>query len=150
MPLNVEQQNVESTKLIQNLLHVQFHNRVITNVESANLQVSSNWQAALPFWLSLALVPLIWIAAISGGFWVILPFLVTWYLFSIIDAFAGLNEANPNPDTPDDQLYWYRLITIIWPPLQFITLFGVLWYATRALHLGGWELVFSWWRTGGL
>ena len=114
----------------------------MANVESANLQVSSNWQAALPFWLSLALVPLIWIAAISGGFWVILPFLVTWYLFSIIDAFAGLNEANPNPDTPDDQLYWYRLITIIWPPIQFITLFGVLWYATRALHLGGWELVF--------
>ena len=114
----------------------------MASVDSANLQVSSNWQAALPFWLSLALVPMIWIAAISGGFWVILPFLITWYLFSIIDAFAGLNEANPDPDTPDDQLYWYRLITIIWPPIQFVTLFGVLWYATRAPHLGGWELIF--------
>ncbi|UTH47983.1 alkane 1-monooxygenase [Loktanella salsilacus] len=97
--------------------------------------------AALPFWLSLLLIPIAWISAVWGGWAVFLLPLCTWYLFGIIDIFAGLNEANADTSTPDDQLWWYRLITIIWAPLQAATLFGVMYYATRADHLGGWELV---------
>ena len=66
----------------------------------------------------------------------------TWYLFSVVDLFVGLNESNADPQAPDDQLYWYRLITMIWAPLRFVTIFGMLYYVTRADHLGGWEQFF--------
>ena len=98
--------------------------------------------SALPFWLSLLLIPLAAFSASSGGWAVLLLPISTWYLFSIIDIFAGLNEVNEDTDTPDDQLWWYKLVTLIWPPLQFATVFGMLWYVTRAEHLGGWEQYF--------
>ncbi|MEO0357100.1 MAG: alkane 1-monooxygenase [Pseudomonadota bacterium] len=98
-----------------------------------------NWQAALPFWLSLALIPLAWISATQGGWWVLLLPFSTWYLFSIIDHFVGLNEGNADPDTPRAQLRWYRAITLIWPPVQFFTLYGVMYYTVQSTHLGFWE-----------
>ena len=101
----------------------------------------ARFSAALPFWLSLLLVPIAWVSAIWGGWAVLLLPFATWYLFGIIDIFAGLNEANEDPATPDDQLWWYRFITIIWAPVQAVTLFGVLYYATHTDHLNGWELV---------
>ena len=96
---------------------------------------------ALPFWLSLALVPLAWVGAVYGGWTVLLLPLSTWYLFSIIDAFAGLNEDNADLTTPEADLFWYRLITLIWAPIQFATIFGVLWYVAHVGHLGVWERV---------
>lgn len=91
---------------------------------------------AAPFWLSLMLIPLAWIGAVFGGWSVILMPLATWYLFSIIDAFVGTYDAQADLDTTDDELFWYRAVTIIWAPLQFVTLFGVLWYVTVSGHLG--------------
>ncbi len=102
---------------------------------------SLSWQAALPFWLSLALIPLAWISASAGGIWVLLLPFSTWYLFSIIDHFVGLNEANADPETDRSQLRWYRAITLIWPPVQFLTLFGMIAYTVNATHLGFWEQV---------
>jgi len=98
--------------------------------------------SALPFWLSILLIPLAIFSAVTGGWAVLLLPIGTWYLFSIVDLFAGLNESNADPETPDDQLYWYRLITMVWAPLQFVTIFGMLYYVTRADHLGGWEQYF--------
>ncbi len=101
----------------------------------------SEFRYALPFWLSLCLIPIAWVSAVLGGWWVLLLPVCTWYLFSIIDGFAGLNEANEDPETEDSQLFWYRMITLIWAPLQFVTIFGIMAYAIQADHLGGWELV---------
>jgi len=101
---------------------------------------------ALPFWLSLALIPLAWTGAIVGGWTVVLLPLATWYLFSILDWFAGLDTSNADPDTPSAQLFWYRAITAIWAPIQFATLFGILWYVTATDHLSGleeWALFFG-------
>lgn len=95
--------------------------------------------SALPFWLSLALLPLAWIGVTQGGWTVLLLPLATWYLFSALDAALGLNPANADPATSDDQLLFYRMVTIVWAPLQAITLFGVIYVATRS-DLGGWEL----------
>jgi alkane 1-monooxygenase len=96
---------------------------------------------AAPFWLSLALIPLAWIGAVFGGWTVILMPIATWYLFSLIDALAGTYEENADLETSEDELFWYSLVTIIWAPLQFVTLFGVLWYVTATGHLGGFEKV---------
>jgi len=95
----------------------------------------TRWQSALPFWLSFLLVPLIWFSAFQGGWWVLLVPLMTWYLFAALDWVFGLNLENADPETPDDELFWYRALTVIWVPLQFFTLFGLIWYATQADHL---------------
>ncbi|WP_296419511.1 alkane 1-monooxygenase [Pseudooctadecabacter sp.] len=95
---------------------------------------------AAPFWLSAALIPLAWLGAVFGGWTVLLLPVATWYLFSAIDALAGTYEENADLDTPDADLFWYRAITIIWAPLQFATLFGILWYVSTTGHLSGLEL----------
>ena len=90
---------------------------------------------AAPFWLSVALVPLAWIGAVFGGWTVVLMPIATWYLFSAIDALTGTYEEIADLETSQDELFWYRLVTLIWAPLQFVTLFGVLWYVTETGHL---------------
>ncbi|WP_425040246.1 alkane 1-monooxygenase [Primorskyibacter sp. S187A] len=104
-------------------------------------QQLSKWTSALPFWLSLLLLPLVWLSASLGGWWVIIVPVATWYLFSALDAVLGLYTDNADPQTPDEDLFWYRLVTIAWAPLQAATLFGLIYVATRADHLSGWELV---------
>ena len=99
----------------------------------------ARFSAALPFWLSLGLIPIVMIAAVFGGWTLLLLPISTWYLFSILDFFTGLNEENADPQTPEDQLYWYRLITLIWAPAQIGTIFGVLLYVSQSGHLARWE-----------
>jgi alkane 1-monooxygenase len=90
---------------------------------------------ALPFWMSLLTVPLPIIAALKGGWFLALPVVVTWYFVAFLDNFTGLNEQNPDPDTPNQHLFWYRLITIVWPFVQAALILWMLWYVPRADHL---------------
>jgi alkane 1-monooxygenase len=96
---------------------------------------------ALPFWLSLGLIPLAWFCAIKGGWTIALLPLVTWFLFSVLDAVVGLELDNADPETSEDDLFWHRLVTMIWVPAQFISLFGLIWYATGAAHLATFERI---------
>ena len=93
-------------------------------------------QAALPFWLSLGMVPVAVLGALVGGWTVALLPLYSWGMFSVLDAFVGLNEDNADPETPEAGLFWYRLITLIWFPVQFTLLMWLLWYVPSATHLG--------------
>ena len=93
-------------------------------------------QNALPFWLSLGTVPLAAIGALWGGWSVALLPLYSWGMFSLLDALLGPNHDNADPSTPDQDLFWYRLITLLWFPLQAITLFTLIWYVPQADHLG--------------
>ncbi|WP_281980921.1 alkane 1-monooxygenase [Thalassorhabdomicrobium marinisediminis] len=95
--------------------------------------------SALPFWLSLALLPITWITAVYGGWTLVLLPMTTWYLFSVLDYFTGLNLDNADPETAEADLFWYRAITLIWAPLQIGTLFALLWYLARTDHLAWWE-----------
>ncbi|WP_299966604.1 alkane 1-monooxygenase [uncultured Roseobacter sp.] len=95
---------------------------------------------AAPFWVSLLLVPLACWTATQGGWTLALLPLLTWYLSAALDAALGRESANADPDTDPADLFWYRAITLIWTPVQFCLLFGLLWYAPRADHLGGGEL----------
>ncbi|WP_370400016.1 alkane 1-monooxygenase [Sulfitobacter sp. JB4-11] len=96
---------------------------------------------ALPFWLSLGLIPLAWVAAMNGGWTIVLLPLVTWFLFSVLDAVVGVNLDNGDLEATDDDLFWYRLVTLLWVPAQAITLFGLLWYVPQADHLNTLERV---------
>ncbi|MGR3465873.1 alkane 1-monooxygenase [Limimaricola sp.] len=97
--------------------------------------------AALPYWVSLATLPLAAFAAVMGGWWVLLLPAFAWLLFDILDLVGGLDRSNPDPDTPESALFWHRLITVIWVPAQAVMTFGLVFYATRAGHLGGWEKI---------
>lgn len=94
---------------------------------------------ALPFWLSLAMVPLVLLAATFGGWALLLPPLGAWSLFSVLDAILGQNHDNPDIETAESDLFLYRLITIIWFPIQFVTVFGLIWWISPSPHLAGWE-----------
>lgn len=99
----------------------------------------AKFQSALPFWISFLLVPLAWVTAIYGGWTVFLLPVVTWYAFSIIDLAVGVNIDNADLDTTEDDLRWYRAITTVWAPVQFLTLFGMIWYVAPAEHLNSFE-----------
>jgi alkane 1-monooxygenase len=93
---------------------------------------------ALPFWLSLTLPPLVVLGALQGGWTVVLAPLVAWSLFSTLDLVTPQNHENVDPETPEVALFWYRLITLIWWPVQFVLLLWLLWYVPRSGH-SGWE-----------
>jgi alkane 1-monooxygenase len=96
---------------------------------------------ALPFWLSLGAIPVALFSIAVGGWGVLLLPVFAWGLFSVLDAVAGRNEENADPATPDDHLYWYRLITLVWAPVQFVLLFLMVWYVPQAGHLGAAEKI---------
>jgi alkane 1-monooxygenase len=92
-------------------------------------------QNALPFWLSLGTVPMALLGMAWGGWAVLLMPLYTWGLYALLDALLGLNPDNADPDTPEDDLFWYRFITLAWFPVQFVILLVMLWYVPQAGHL---------------
>lgn len=96
---------------------------------------------ALPFWLSLGLVPLVWVGAFYGGWTLLIVPIVTWYLFAALDAALGLNTENADLSAQESDLHWYKMITIIWCPLQFVMLMGLLWYVPQAEHLNTLERI---------
>ncbi len=82
--------------------------------------------AALPFWLSLCAPVILWAAVRAGGWALILPPLCAWWLFTALDAVLDQNHENPDPQTPEADLFWYRAITLIWYPVQMAMLVWML------------------------
>ncbi len=94
---------------------------------------------ALPFWFALGMVPLAVAGATLGGWYTTLVPACSIIFYSILDALTGLDQDNADPQSQDG-LLWYRLLTLIWFPIQFVILYWTIWYATRAEHLGALEL----------
>jgi alkane 1-monooxygenase len=105
-------------------------------------------QNALPFWLSLCLIPLIIFVANQGGWWLLLMPLSTWWLFTMLDAATGLNLENADLETREEDLFWYRLVTLIWFPLQFCVIFGMIWYVSVTDHLNVLEQILLFFGVG--
>ena len=97
--------------------------------------------SALPFWLSLVFVPLAWVGAIRGGWTLFLLPVYAELLTTLLDKLLGLNRDNPDPETPEGNLFWYRFITLIWFPIQFATVFGLIWFVTHGADLVLWERI---------
>lgn len=95
--------------------------------------------SALPFWLSLGMLPLQAIGAVWGGWTLALLPIYGWVILTLMDAALGLDTANADPGTPESELFWYRLITLVWFPVQAIALFAALWWVTHTDHLALWE-----------
>lgn len=104
-------------------------------------QTVAKAQNALPFAVSFLLIPLAFVSAAYGGWAVVLLPVVTWYMFSILDLAVGLNTDNADPETSENDLKWYRAITTVWAPAQFLTLFGLIAYVAPAEHLNTFEKI---------
>jgi alkane 1-monooxygenase len=87
---------------------------------------------ALPYWMSLALFPLIAFVAGQGGWWLLAMPLMTWWLFRLLDLAMGLDLENADPATPEADLFWYRLVTLVWFPLQLVTIFALIHFVTQS------------------
>lgn len=96
---------------------------------------------ALPFWLSLGLVPLAMIGVSVGGWTVVLMPLYAWTLITILDFLLGRDEENPDPQTDEADLIWYRAITMLWLPVQLLVIYGTIWGVVRSDHLSILEAV---------
>ncbi len=96
---------------------------------------------AAPFWLSLALIPLAWLGAVLGGWWLALLPLSAWWLFTVLDALTGLNLENADLKATEDDLIWYRAITMLWFLVQLVTIYGLIWYVTHTDHLSAFEML---------
>ncbi len=102
------------------------------------MSTAAHIRQAIPFWMSLLLVPIAVIGALHGGWTVVLLPVFTWYFFSLLDAFLGLDLNNLDVDA---DVKWYRAITLIWAPVQFVLLFWMIWYVPQATHLGTTEKI---------
>jgi len=81
--------------------------------------------------MSLALLPLVWAASFWGGWSFLIIVVLTWNFLIVWDLYQGTDTTNLDTDAQEKDLYWYRLVTIIWAPLQIVTIFGVLFLVTR-------------------
>ena len=96
---------------------------------------------ALPFFVSLVIFPLVWNAAIQGGWWIAAPFLFMM-IPDFFDAMFGLEERNMDPrKTLEGELFWYKLSLWLWAVLWPATLVFTLWQILVAGHLATWESV---------
>lgn len=87
--------------------------------------------SAWPYWLTLTFVPLIIFAVTHGGWAILLVPFYGWVLMPMLDTVFGKDLRNPDLDTPEEELFWFRLLTMIWFPIQFCMVFGTLYYLTQ-------------------
>ncbi|MER5172023.1 alkane 1-monooxygenase [Thioclava kandeliae] len=95
-------------------------------------------ERALPFWLSLGTIPLVLIEMMFGGWTLILLPLYAWWVVTLLDKILGKNADQPDVDTPEEDLFWYRAITMAWLPLQLCVIYGTIYFAT---HDSGMNLI---------
>lgn len=105
-----------------------------------NLQ-TTKLPSALPFWVSLTLVPVAWLGAYFGGWTLLLLPLYAWVAFSVLDQLIGLDTRNPDIAVPESQLFWHQLVTWIWPFIQIGTTFSLLAYVSATEHLSSPEKI---------
>ncbi|WP_406645190.1 alkane 1-monooxygenase [Aliisedimentitalea scapharcae] len=84
--------------------------------------------AAWPFWLTLTFVPLVAVAVMRGDWTIWLIPAYGWLVIPVLDLIVGKYRRNADPQTPDSDLYWFRLLTWIWFPISFCLVFGTIWY----------------------
>lgn len=104
-------------------------------------QLQNRMLDALPFWMTLVNVPLAVIGTIWGGLWTLMLPAYGVMLVPVLDRLTGLNEDNADPETDEADLFWYRAITLIWVPVQFVLLFWIIGYVSLNRHLGWAELL---------
>jgi len=95
---------------------------------------------ATPFAISLLFLPLAALGAVFGGVWMLLAPIATFGLVPALDTALKLNEARLPSDTAENSLFWHRVLTWAWVPVQLILIFGLIWIAAQTDRLATWNL----------
>jgi len=93
-------------------------------------------------------VPLVAFGVYMGGWWLLLSPIFGWILSWLVDFYKGRTTASIDPTTPDEALWAYKWITILWAPAQLGLLFWTIWFVSSADHLGWFEKLFSMFALG--
>jgi len=88
--------------------------------------ILSSFKSTAPFWSSIVFAVSLWISFLLKGWAILLLPTMTLAILPLIDQYVGLRIENLDPNLEKPKLFWYQLITLIWAPIQFITLFGIL------------------------
>ena len=96
---------------------------------------------ALPYWVSLTLIPVAWVGAVFGGWALALLPIYAWVAFSLLDAVIGIDPRNADIDAGPEAIAWHRRITLIWPFAQLMTTFPLLLYVSLTEYLSAIEKV---------
>lgn len=83
-------------------------------------------------------MPLVYLAVTQGGWTALQIPAYAWVLMPLLDTNLGCNLRNPDTNTPEAALFWFRLLTWIWFPIQFVLVFGTLWYL---IHIGSYSVM---------
>ena len=100
---------------------------------------NTGFRAALPFWISLTMVAVVILSAYLGDWWLLLTPAYSFWGMAVIDRFVGLDLNNKSPDTPVKDLFWYRFVTLIWFPIEFVLVFAGIAFVSYSDHLIGVE-----------
>ncbi len=96
---------------------------------------------AWPYWLTLSFVPLVILTVSQGGWTIALIPAYGWVLMPLLDTILGKNLTNPDLDTPDSELFWFRLLTWIWFTIEFCLVFGTIWALTHSTGYSALETI---------
>lgn len=100
----------------------------------------SIWNA-IPHYLPLGIFPLIILAAIYGGWW-LLPVFVLMSVTGLFDKLLGVDGRSIDPlKTPERRLLWHNLPVWLWALLWPLTLIFGMWQILVVGHLSIWESV---------
>ena len=88
--------------------------------------ILSSFKSTAPFWSSIVFAVSLWISFLLKGWAILLLPTMTLAILPLIDQYVGLRIENLDTNLEKPKLFWYQLITLIWAPIQFITLFGIL------------------------
>ena len=91
---------------------------------------------ALPFALSLTFLPFVVLAMIYGSVWSLVLFLYAFAMIPIADGLAGLSKANLDAGTEDRHLFFHRLLTWAWVPVQLFVIFAPIAHAGQTTAFG--------------
>lgn len=95
---------------------------------------------AWPYWLTMTFVPLVALAIWQGGWTILLIPAYGWVLMPVLDTILGKNLTNPDPETPDAELFWFRLLTWVWFPIEACLVYGAIWALTHWDGYSGLEI----------
>ena len=78
---------------------------------------------ALPFYLVFLNIPILIGVIWLGGAWIACAYVYFLVLLNIMDKVVGVGEENLDPLLGDGQLFWYTLVTKLWPLAQLFLIF---------------------------
>lgn len=96
---------------------------------------------AAPFAISLTFVPIAVLGLVHGGWWIAGGIAYAFLVIPLVDYLVGVTKAAIDPLTDERALFFHRLITWLWVPVQLGLLAAALAVVGQSVHLTWLEAV---------